>query len=89
MNLLIREKLWFNQMAERDKKRYEDEISRYNENSTTPRRGRKPKKVNYHYEAIQVILSNSLKMLVTIFKFSLLFLIKVLSSSANASNTSP
>jgi len=41
-----REKRWFNQMAEGDKKRYEAEISRYvPPTELTPKRGRKPKKV--------------------------------------------
>jgi len=38
-----REKKWFNQMAEGDKKRYEEEISKYVE--PVVKRGRKPKKV--------------------------------------------
>jgi len=38
-----REKKWFNQMAEGDKKRYEAEISKYS--APEVKRGRKPKKV--------------------------------------------
>ena len=41
-----REKKWFNQMAEGDKRRYEAEISKYVAPADTPvKRGRKPKKV--------------------------------------------